>query len=163
MRLSLVLCSLVSVLVLSRSEVRAQSCPYTVNITSYGSSCSNLTTSLPSLAGQFPIGSDCDVRLLYDVPTVCCNVPVTHRWIVIGLSSASLPLPGGGCPLLVSPLVITDLFLPFEGLVALQLFMPENPALIGLTVYVQGIDRRFDTIGGTQHFETTNGLAMLLQ
>jgi len=36
-------------------------------------------------------------------------------------------------------------------------------ALIGLSVYVQGIDRRVDTIGGTQHVETTSGLRLDLQ
>jgi len=161
MKLSLILCTLVVCLSLAAPTIEAQGCPYTVSITSYGSSCSNLTTSLPSLIGS-PIGG-CDVSFLYDVPAICCNVIVTHRFFIIGLAPASQPLPGGGCPLLVNPLLITDLFAPFEGTIGLQLFLPPNPALVGLSVYVQGIDRRFDTIGGTQHFETTNGLRLDIQ
>jgi hypothetical protein len=159
MKLSLIVCTLVVCLSLAAPTVEAQGCPYTVSITSYGSSCSNVTTSLPSLIGNFP-ASGCDVDFLYDVPTVCCNVPVTHRFVVIGLAQVSQPLPGGGCPLLVSPLIITDLFAPFEGTIGLTLLLPPNPALSGISVYVQAIDRRFDTIAGTQHFETTNGLRL---
>ena len=162
MKLSLILCLLVLVLGLAVPTVRAQGCPYDVSITSYGSACSNLTTSLPSLIGNFPI-SGCDVGFLYDVPTVCCNVPVTHRFFVIGLAPVSQPLPGGGCPLLVNPLIITNLFAPFEGTIGLQLILPPNPVLSGISVYVQGIDRRIDTIAGTQHFETTNGLRLDIQ
>ncbi|HKY90643.1 MAG TPA: hypothetical protein VJM11_06355 [Nevskiaceae bacterium] len=162
MKLSLVLCTLVVCLALTSPTVEAQGCPYTVSITSYGSACSNLTTSLPSLVGNFPMGG-CDVGFHYDVPRVCCNVQLTHRFMIIGLAPASQPLPGGGCPLLVDPLLIVDLFAPFEGLIALQLHLPPNPALVGLSVYVQGVDRRFDTIAGTQHFETTNGLQLAIQ
>lgn len=161
MKITLIVCTLVVCLSLT-APVEAQGCPYTVSITSYGSSCSSLTTSLPSLIGNFPIGG-CAVGFLYDVPAVCCNVILTHRFFVIGLAPASVPLPGGGCPLLVDPLIITDLFAPFEGTIGLQLLLPPNPALVGLSVYVQGIDRRFDTIGGTQHFETTNGLQLDIQ
>ena len=160
MKLSLILCTLVVCLSLAAPTVEAQGCPYTVSVTSYGSSCSNLTTSLPTLTEYFPGG--CDVGFFHVVPTVCCNVQLTHRWLIVGLSQTSLSLPGGGCPLLVSPLIIAE-EPALEGTVGLQLLLPANPALIGLSVYVQGIDRRFDTIAGTQHFETTNGLQLLFQ
>ena len=162
MKLSLILSTLVVGLGLAAPTAGAQSCPYTVSITSYGSPCSNLTTSPPTLIGNFPIGNSCDVSFFHVVPTVCCNVQLTHRWFVVGLSQAALPLPGGGCPLLVSPLIIVD-EPALEGTIGLALLLPANPALIGLSVYAQGIDRRFDTIGGTQHFETTNGLRLMIQ
>ena len=160
MKLTLIVCTLVVCLSLA-APVEAQGCPYTVSITSYGSPCSNLT-SPPTLIGNFPIGNSCDVSFFHVVPTICCNVQLTHRWFVVGLSQAALPLPGGGCPLLVSPLIIVD-EPALEGTIGLQLLLPANPALIGLSIYAQGIDRRFDTIGGTQHFETTNGLQLAIQ
>jgi hypothetical protein len=137
MKLSLFLSILVLGLGIASPVAEAQSCPYTVSITSYGSSCTNLVTP-PSLVGFPPSGGTCQVQFFHLVPPASASL--TNRWFLIGLSPASLPLPGGGC-----------------------LLLPPDTALIGISIYVQGIDRRFDAIAGTQHFETSNGLRLDVQ
>jgi hypothetical protein len=118
-----------------------------------------VSAQLPSLTGFFPSGSGCNAGLFYDVPPVCCNVLLTNRWLVAGLSPVSVPLPGGGCPLLASADVLISLP-AVEGTMALTLLLPPDPILIGTTIYLQGVDRRLVTIGLTKHIETTNGLRM---
>jgi len=159
MKLASILGVLVLCIGLGATTARAQGCPYTVAITSYGSACSDLSTALPSLIGGFPAETGCQVGLLYDAPAICCNVLMSTRWMIAGLSPASVSLPGGGCPLLVTPDVIAALP-ALEGGMALKLLRPSNPALIGVSIYLQGIDRRFETIGGTIHLETSNGLRL---
>jgi hypothetical protein len=156
MKSALILCTLVVGLLLATPAAEAQSCPYTVSITSYGSSCSNLAGPLPSLVALPPSGS-CDTTFFHLVPFG--SVPLTNRWFVVGLSPTSLALPGGGCSLLVTPLIIVDLP-ALEGTIAPLLLLPSTTALIGISVYAQGIDRRFDAGAGTQHFETTNGVRL---
>jgi hypothetical protein len=159
MKLSLFLSILVLGLGIASPVAEAQSCPYTVSITSYGSSCTNLVTP-PSLVGFPPSGGTCQVQFFHLVPPASASL--TNRWFLIGLSPASLPLPGGGCLLLVNPLIIADMP-ALEGTIAPLLLLPPDTALIGISIYVQGIDRRFDAIAGTQHFETSNGLRLDVQ
>jgi hypothetical protein len=70
------------------------------------------------------------------------------------------PLPGG-CPLLASPDIIIDLP-ALEGQLVLGLLLPPDPSFIGLSLYLQHIDRRLITVGGVA-FSTSNGLQMSFQ
>ena len=146
-------------LVVDSASLQAQGCPYTVTVTTVGSPCSSISPTPPTLIGQ-QVG-DCDVQFFYDVPPVTGPVIVTNRWFAAGLNPASVSLPGGGCPLLMSPIMLVELG-AFEGLISPVLLLPPNPALTGMVFYVQGIDRRFDTVSGARYFETTNGLQLII-
>ena len=146
-------------LVLASASLQAQGCPYTVSVTSIGSPCSSISPTPPTLTGNQV--SDCDVQFFYDVPPLPGSVILTHRWFAAGLTQTSVSLPGGGCPLLVS--LNQFVFLGAdEGTYALLLLLPPNPALSGMVFYVQGIDRRVDTVSGARYFETTNALQLLI-
>lgn len=144
-------------LVVGSASLQAQGCPYTVTATNYGSPCSTISPTPPTLTGQQV--SECDVQFFYDVPPLPGTVILTHRWFAAGLTQTSAPLPGGGCPLLTSLSLFVELGSD-EGTYALLLLLPPNPALVGMTFYVQGIDRRFDTVSGARYFETTNGVRL---
>lgn len=138
---------------------RAQgSCPYTAAFTAYGSACSPVSSSLPSLGAPFPPGSGCHETILYDVP-VLPSAPLTHRWLVAGVSAAAAPLPGGGCTLLATIDVLIDLP-ALEGGLALSLLLPPDPVLVGASIHMQGIDRRHVLATGAKRISTTNGLRL---
>ncbi|HET6204922.1 MAG TPA: hypothetical protein VFI25_19195 [Planctomycetota bacterium] len=144
---------LLATLLAPRAE--AQPCAFAAQFTGYGAACS-ASGALPStLTGLFASGSNgCTVSVTIDPPFLCCNVYVFGRFLVLGFQSASIPMPNG-CTLLAFP----DLILPFPvDSDTLAHAVPNDPAIVGLDVFVQGIVRRFDTIAFVDFFDFTAGL-----
>lgn len=133
-------------------------CPYTTVFTQYGTACSPVSLTAPALNGSVNGSFVCGVTIDLNAPPVCCNVFLNGEWLLVGLQPLNTPLPGG-CTLLASP----DLVIPLPlqiGSTKIVADLPHDPALIGTSIYMQGVTSRFTTIGLTTDYEFSNGLEL---
>jgi len=135
----------------------AQSCPSSVQFTPYGLGCSATLLAPPTMTGAFD-ASTCSLTLTVFAQQTCCNVLIAGRFLVIGTQQVSIPFPlGMGCTILAS----LDVIVPLAGgSGGVGVTFPLPPAVIGQTVYSQGVVDRFTTIGFTHDFEFTQGCAI---
>lgn len=139
----------------------AQTCPYTVSFTPYGVSCSTISSTPPFLIYPgFPSGPGCNETIQTNVPPVP-GFTLTDRALFYGVTEIHQPL-ANGCPLLTT--IDGVLTLPaLEGIITLELLLAPDPALIGLTVNLQAINRRRDDATGSLAIETSNALRVPFQ
>lgn len=131
-----------------------------VSFTPYGQGCSVVTPAAPTLTGVYDPNA-CTVTLTLSAPPTCCNVFLQTQVLAIGLAPANLAIPGlnPGCNLLLDP---AQIFLvqqgPPPGGGTFSVTIPPGSTLAGLTVYAQGMNVYFTTIGFTTDFELSQGL-----
>lgn len=133
-------------------------CPYTTVFTQYGAGCSPVSLTAPVLNGSVNGSFVCGVTIDLNAPPVCCNVFLNGEWLLVGTSAVNVPIPNG-CTLLASP----DLVIPLPpqiGSTKIVADLPHDPALIGTSIYMQGVTSRFTTIGLTTDLEFSNGLEL---
>jgi hypothetical protein len=135
-------------------------CPYTVIFSQYGNSCAPTTNMGPILSATADGSSSCAVAIDFNVQQPCghCGQYVSGQWLVVGLNQMSMPSIGG-CSLYVTP----DFLIPLPPAIGSTLVegdMPSDPALIGMSFYMQGIITRVSTLGATTDVEFSNGLEM---
>lgn len=128
-----------------------------INFTSYGSGCNAVFGVVPSLVGSFD-AANCSLTLTINDFPGCCNTYLVQRSLAFGLLPTNTPLPwiAPGCTLFVQP----DLLYTFPSSAGNTFTFPIPPGLPALTVYAQGADQYFTTIGLTTDFALTNGLAI---
>jgi len=141
------------------SRARAQ-CPFTVQFSTSGSACTQSGALPPTLTGTYVNGpGGCSVTFALGIPPLCCNTFVQGRFLVLGGTSVSIPVPGG-CDLLVFP----DLIVALPAANPSVTFpLPPDPALVGLLVFGQGVVVRFTTIGFMTDFDFTSRLHIQVQ
>ena len=136
----------------------ALACPYQAKTGSYGTGCSIVAIDAPKIDAGFDGSGNCSVKFAYSVPPACCNVFLTQQLLIIGFNQVKIPAPSG-CTLLASPDIIVPL-VPTVGTTTFGGDLPPNPALIGTSVFFQGVVERFTTIGLTHDYEFSAGLQM---
>ena len=139
----------------------AQTCPYTVTFTPYGVSCSTISSTPPTLTYPgFPSGPVCNETIQTNVPPLP-GFTLTDRALFYGATEINQPL-ANGCPLLTT--IDGVITLPaLEGIITLEFLLTPDPALIGLTVNLQAINRRRDDATGSLAVETSNALRVQFQ
>jgi hypothetical protein len=124
-----------------------------VSYVPYGSGCTALFQT-PALTGAYdPVA--CTVSFTLTHSPSCCNTYLWKRVLAFGSSPAQIPIPFLTCDLLVVPDVILE-FTPTGS--DTFVFPIPNVPLAGLTLYLQGANVFFTTIGFTYDYEVSNGL-----
>ncbi|MCA8956423.1 MAG: hypothetical protein KDC87_10140 [Planctomycetes bacterium] len=138
----------------------AQCTNRTVAFTSYGSGCTSVFNTVPSLAGKFD-PTNCTMYLDLSAFGGCCNTFLRNRIFAFGVRQTSLPVPfiGPKCVLLTS----SELFVVLPVAAGSTLQIPVPPAAPAGTLYAQGAAHYFTTIGLSNDYELTNGLSITLQ
>jgi hypothetical protein len=137
-------------------DLRAQCTITSVTFASYGTACNTVFGVPPALSGTWDPNA-CSVRLTLTGFTGCCNTFLQQRLLALGQQSANIPVPSVGptCYLLVIP----DLILTFPASqTTFDFVLP--PGLPPSTIYAQGANVYFTTIGFTLDAELSNGLAV---
>jgi hypothetical protein len=124
-----------------------------VAFTPYGAGCSALSQT-PVLGGSYdPVA--CAVSFTLTHSPSCCNTYLNRRVLAFGVAPVQVPIPFLTCDLLVTPDVILEI-LP-TGSDTFVFPLPNAP-LAGLTLYLQGANVFFTTIGFSYDYEVSNGL-----
>jgi hypothetical protein len=102
--------------------------------------------------------TNCQATLTIGSATTCCNTFLSGQFLILGATKVDPgvphPLLVRGCLLSVFPDVVLPLPRTAGGKV--QLPIPKFP--VKVTVYAQGLNDYFTTIGLTHDFQTTQGL-----
>lgn len=144
------------------SSVMAQSTcngPSAVGLSAYGATCT-FFGSPATLGGSYD-QQTCTLTLRLSSPQTCCNTFLRDQAILIGASPIIPGLPSPillpGCEFAVNPFVVLP---PQGGPGPLQgqwqLRLPTTP--IAFSVYAQGVNQFFTTIGFSNDFQLSNGL-----
>ncbi len=135
----------------------AQSCPYALQMAGYGPGC-GLT---PLVAARTSAASACAVTFTLSVPPPSSTCSISIPFLVLGLQPAAIPMQGG-CALLAYPDLVLGMTLdPSFTSGSLSFGFAPAPALIGLTVYTQGVAFRICNPGGGL-FSTSEGLQVVV-
>lgn len=140
--------------VVPMSSAAFGACPYTPGFAQYGAGCSPLAIAAPTLSGEIEPSSGCGIRVTFSV-SICCGT-LSNQWLFAGAQSASVPMPDG-CTLLAMP----DILVPLPATIGptkLIADLPQNPAFVGATLFLQGVVERQWNGGPSLQF--TNGLEM---
>lgn len=133
---------------------RAQCGPNGGAFVPYGHGCNTVFGTPPSLSGSYD-HLTCTASITLTGSPGCCNTYLQSRILALGFSAANVPVPqiGPTCVLYVNPVI----FLTLEpGNPTLQVSVPAS--FIGATLYAQGANVYFTTIGFTTDAELSNGL-----
>jgi hypothetical protein len=147
---------LVSALASTSTEAKGGSpglaCP-DVAISNYGFGCAT-QFDVPELAvGHDP--SACTLTFKLSGFQGCCNTYLWNRIFIFGTSPVSVPVPpfAAGCVLLASPDLILVLPNSFGNSFTVQL-----PAILDVTVYAQGVNDYFTTLGLSHDYNWSQGV-----
>jgi hypothetical protein len=121
----------------------------------YGAGCTGFNV-VPAITGSYD-SQACTVSFTLTHSVSCCNTYLNRRVIVFGAAPVQVPIPFLTCDLLVSPDVLVEI-LPTGS--DTFVFPIPNVPLAGLTLYVQGANVFFTTIGFTYDYEVSNGLVV---
>jgi hypothetical protein len=124
-----------------------------VAFTPYGTGCTALFQA-PVVSGSYDAAA-CTISFTLTHSPSCCNTYLFRRILIFGGAPVQVPIPFLSCDLLVVPETIME-FLP-TGSDVFTLPIPNVP-LAGLTLYLQGANVFFTTIGLSYDFEVSNGL-----
>lgn len=80
---------------------------------------------------------------------------------VLGTNTLSAPLPGPGCTLFVDPIII-DAIVPAQGSAAPTFDVPNNAALVGVTVRAQMVSIELGAGGSLQQITSSNALDLII-
>ncbi len=131
--------------------------PNSATFSPYGATCAFFGQD-SFLSGAYD-ATTCTMTLTHTSSLVCCNTFLVTNVILIGAQpiTPGLPIPGflvPGCEVAVVP------FSDFQSTPAQTLVeFPVPASAIGLTLYFQGVNVYFTTIGFTNDFQTSNGLS----
>ena len=136
---------------------RAQ-CTTSVSFQSYGSGCNTVSGQVPALSGSFDTQT-CTVSLTLTGFPGCCNTFLVGRVFFLGGAQVNTPLPGigPGCALLARP----DLPVAFATGAEDTLRFAVPDGFPALTLYSQGANVYFTTIGFGTDVELSQGLALV--
>lgn len=152
------LASMLTLAILTLSAAGHAQCTVNgINFTSYGAGCNAVFGVVPSLVGSFD-AANCALTLTINDFPGCCNTYLVQRSLAFGFLPANTPLPwiAPGCTLLAQP----DLLYSFPSSAGNTFTFPLPPGLPALTIFAQGADQYFTTIGLSTDFALTNGLAI---
>jgi len=126
-----------------------------VTFTPYGSAC-GIGGTPTTLSGTWAPQA-CTVTLAWNVPGICCNIFLQRHLFVLGLQTASIPLPGlgTGCVLHVVPALVLELP-PRQ--TTLTFVVPS--AVVGASFYAQAANVWFDTFCLCNVYQLSQGLAV---
>jgi hypothetical protein len=127
-----------------------------IAFTPYGAGCTGVYTT-PVLTGSYSPAT-CTVSFTLTHSVSCCNTYLNRRVLVFGAAPAMNPLGVLPCNMLVTPDLIFE-YLP-TGSDTFTFPLPGGP-LAGLTLYAQGGNIFFTTIGLSYSYEASNGLQIL--
>ena len=135
--------------------------PRSVQLASYGKTCAFFSHHA-TLSGSYD-PRVCTLTLHLTIARTCCNTfPVTQL-----LAAGATPItPGAPLPMLVPGCVLSVLpvFVFAQPVSAGGIWkIPLPPVTAPVTVYFQGIDHYFTTIGMTHDYQTSNGLRVVLR
>ena len=126
------------------------------NFSSYGTGCTFTAQPAPTLTGSFNAAA-CELDLTLTKSISCCNTFLQSRVLIISTNQAfhGLPALGPTCTLLVVP----DLVMVAPPTSPDTISFDVPPGLPpGITIYAQGANIFFTTIGLTTDIELSNGL-----
>jgi hypothetical protein len=137
----------------------AAQCTVNASFQQYGIGCNTVFGVLPTLSGTFN-PANCSVTITLTGFGGCCNTFLVSRLLAFGVNAANVPLPtlGPGCVLLVEPAVVLE-FPNSAGNSFTFVLPPFTPT--ALTLFAQGANHYFTTIGLSDDYELSNGLAMM--
>lgn len=128
--------------------------PTSVSLTPYGGTCTYWSANA-ALQARYDT-TTCVLQVQFDAARTCCNVYLRQRLLLLGVQPIvpGLPLPAlvPGCELAVVPLVA---LIDAGGRAPFALRLPP---ITGVTLYVQGVNTYFTTIGLHTDLQTTDGL-----
>lgn len=110
-----------------------------ITIQKYGTGCPGAFLNAPELVATLDPGP-CALAIEMKAPTGCCNVYFGGWVLLLGAQKLEVPVLRTGCTLYVQPLV--DVWLP-STVTKVAAPIPQDPALAGTTLYLQGAARYF--------------------
>lgn len=147
-----------AMLAFAAGSARAQ-CP-DVSFQPYGQGCNPSGSDVPVLSGAQD-GGACAISLFWNGLPICCNPPVTGRFLILGLDPAAISVapPGAGCTLLVQPLLLVPL--PPDS-ISITAIVPLNPLPAVVKIHVQ-IVFAYNSLGTLTTYDYSNALVILMQ
>ncbi|MFQ5505915.1 MAG: hypothetical protein ACE5F1_14140 [Planctomycetota bacterium] len=133
--------------------------PRSVKITSYGKTC--LFFNQPgALSGSYD-STSCTLTLTLTKARTCCNTFPSSQLLMLGVIPISPgiqhPLLVRGCVLSLLPVVILS-----QPASRGPWRIPLPPVTAPITIYVQGVNDYFTTIGLTHDYQSSNALRLVL-
>ena len=135
----------------------AQSCPYALQTAEYAQGCG----LSPLVAARTSTAPACAVAFTLSVPPPSSTCSISIPFLVLGLKPATIPVQGGCALLAYADLVLGMTLAPSFTSDSLSFGFAPAPALIGLTVYTQGVAFRICNSGGGV-FSNTEGLQVVI-
>ncbi len=143
---------------LCQTNDAASTCANSVTATAYGNTCVFFTQD-SKLSAVYD-ATACNLRIELTASQTCCNTFLAQQFLMIGatpiIPGIALPELVPGCELALVPLVILAQS-PTAGGVW-NLYVPPVPSLV--TLYAQGANDYFTTIGMSHDYQTSNGLKL---